>query len=206
MRFSIIALVFAATTAFAQEDDAPATTSAVISNIGKLPSQLSQLAALLPTLPPNWELPESVRNLKNSLPTPPPGILKDIVSGVPDDVLRGLVNPASRSALQQSVADGDSPQWYQDLPTPVKEYFALFATQIAEKSLTYKPNAAVATPGSTVEASTGDGDDEEGDGGESWDLGEQDDGDNAAAGGFGGRAMSTSAFVAVGILGAALIL
>ncbi|KAL4864853.1 hypothetical protein BDV12DRAFT_200669 [Aspergillus spectabilis] len=201
MRFSIIALVFAATTALAQ-DDAPSTTTSIISDIGKLPSQLSQLAALLPTLPPNWELPESVRNLKNSLPTPPPGIIKDIVNGVPTDVIRGLVNPASRSALQESVANGDSPQWYKDLPTPVKEYFALFATQIAEKSLTYNPTAAVATGGSTSEASTGDDED----GGESWDLGEVEDDDNGAMATFSSKAISTSAFLAMGILGAALVL
>ncbi|KAL5336911.1 hypothetical protein BJX70DRAFT_400251 [Aspergillus crustosus] len=205
MRFSILALVFVATTAVAQDDTSASTT---IVDIGKLPSQLSQLAGLLPTLPANWELPESVRNLKNSLPTPPPGIIKDILVGVPTDVIRGLVNPAARNALQESVANGDSPEWYQDLPTPVKEYFALFASQIAESSITYNPTAAVATSGggggSTSEASTGD--DEEG--GEAWDLGEaeDEDDDNGAVGVQLNKTIATCIFVAVGILGVAIAL
>ncbi|KAJ0358635.1 hypothetical protein COL922a_014600, partial [Colletotrichum nupharicola] len=156
MRFSIISIFCLATAALAQ-DDAPTTTI----DIGKLPSQLSQLAALLPTLPPNWELPERFSSLQSALPTPPPGIAKDVLAAIPTSVLRGLVNPASRSALQAQVASDGPPQWYQDLPTSVKDYFALFATQIADRSITYNPEAAVATNGS-IEASTGDDDGEGG--------------------------------------------
>ncbi|KAL4936805.1 hypothetical protein BDV06DRAFT_227537 [Aspergillus oleicola] len=53
-----------------------------------------------------------------------------------------------------------SPTWYQDLPTPVKTYFAFFAAQIADSSFTYKPSAAVAS--SDIDSD-----------GESWDLGEE---------------------------------
>lgn len=165
----------------------------------------SQLADLLPTLPPDWELPASVKSLKDSLPTPPAGILTDLVDAVPTSVLRGLVNPASRSALQESAANGDVPDWYKDLPTPVKSYLGLFATQIAESSITYKSTAAVASPGSTVKASaeengSGDGD------GESSDASKDSDKDNAALSSYDTKAISTSVFVAMGILGVALAL
>ncbi|KAL4928922.1 uncharacterized protein BDV17DRAFT_298399 [Aspergillus undulatus] len=206
MRLSILAIVLTTGAAFAQDESASTTAAPTVSDVGQLPSQLSQLANLLPTLPPNWELPSSVRSLKDSLPTPPPGILTDLVNGVPTTVLRGLVNPASRSALQESVANGDSPQWYQDLPTPVKSYIGLFASQIADRSLTYNPTAAVATNASTVEASTGDGDsDGQGDG-ESWDLGEAEDDDSGARSAFDGKSISTSLSVVMGILGLAVAL
>ncbi|KAL3461152.1 hypothetical protein BJX64DRAFT_289532 [Aspergillus heterothallicus] len=197
MRFSIISVFCLATAAFAQ-DEAPSTTI----DIGKLPSQLSQLAGLLPTLPPNWELPESVKSLKNSLPTPPPNIVKDVLAAVPTSVLRGLVNPASRSALQAQVASDGPPEWYQELPTSVKDYFALFATQIADRSISYNSEAAVATNGS-IAASTGNNNSSSG---ESWDLNEvvQDEGENGAVGGT--RGISTSVLVALGILGVAVAL
>ncbi|KAL2818060.1 hypothetical protein BJX63DRAFT_429385 [Aspergillus granulosus] len=196
MRFAIISVFCLATAAFAQ-DEAPTTT---IANIGNLPSQLSQLAALLPTLPADWELPESVKSLKNSLPTPPPGIAKDVLAAIPTSVLQGLVNPASRSALQAQVASDGPPQWYEDLPTSVKDYFALFATQIADRSITYNPSAAVATNGS-IEASTGDD-------GESWDLNEvvQDEDESGALAAYSSKAISTSVLVALGILGVAVAL
>ncbi|KAL2828812.1 hypothetical protein BJY01DRAFT_255257 [Aspergillus pseudoustus] len=200
MRFSIISVFCLATAAFAQSE-APTTTA----DLAKLPSQLSQLADLLPTLPPNWELPESVKSLKNSLPTPPPGIINDVLAAVPTSVLRGLVNPASRSALQAQVASGGPPDWYQELPTSVKDYFALFATQIADRSITYNPSAAVATNGS-IAASTGGGDDDSNDSnGESWDLNDvvRDEGENGA---LSGKAISTSVLVALGVLGVAIAL
>ncbi|KAL3449087.1 hypothetical protein BJX65DRAFT_306628 [Aspergillus insuetus] len=200
MRFSIISVVCLATAAFAQ-DDAPTTTI----DIGKLPSQLSQLAALLPTLPPNWKLPERFSSLQSALPTPPPGIAKDVLAAIPTSVLQGLVNPASRSALQDQVASDGPPEWYQDLPTSVKDYFALFATQAADRGITYNPEAAVATNGS-IEASTGDDDD--GEGGEAWDLNEvvQDEDESGALASFERKAVSSSVLVALGILGVAVAL
>ncbi|KAJ0421305.1 hypothetical protein BJY00DRAFT_312218 [Aspergillus carlsbadensis] len=201
MRFSIISVFCLATAAFAQ-DDAPTTTI----DIAKLPSQLSQLASLLPTLPPNWELPERFSSLQSALPTPPPGIAKDVLAAIPTSVLRGLVNPASRSALQAQVASDGPPQWYQDLPTTVKDYFALFATQIADRSITYNSAAAVATTGS-IEASTGDGGDDS-EGGEVWDLNEvvRDEDESGAVAAFERRAVRSSLLVAVGILGVAVAL
>ncbi|KAL2848971.1 hypothetical protein BJX68DRAFT_276161 [Aspergillus pseudodeflectus] len=203
MRFSIISVFCLATAAFAQ-DDAPTTTI----DIGNLPSQLSQLAALLPTLPPNWQLPKRFSSLQSALPTPPPGIAKDVLAAIPTSVLRGLVNPASRSALQAQVASDGPPQWYEELPTSVKNYFGLFATQIADRSITYNPSAAVATNGS-IEASTGDDDDDEhGSGGEAWDLNEavQDKDDSGAMAAFERKAVSSSVLVALGIFGVALAL
>lgn len=160
---------------------------------------------MLPTLPPNWELPASVKSLKDSLPTPPPGILTDLVDAVPTSVLRGLVNPASRSALQESAANGDVPDWYKDLPTPVKSYLGLFATQIADRSITYNPTAAVASPGSTVKASA-DSSSSGNDDGESGDVSKDSDKENAAFSSYDSKAISTSALVAMGILGVALAL
>lgn len=160
---------------------------------------------MLPTLPPNWELPASVKELKDSLPTPPPGILTDLVNAVPTSVLRGLVNPASRSALQESAANGEVPDWYKDLPTQAKSYLGLFATQIADRSINYNPTAAVASPGSTVKASA-DNADSANDGGESGGSSEAPDKDNAAFSSYDSKAISTSVFVAVGILGVALAL
>ncbi|BCS21160.1 uncharacterized protein APUU_21592S [Aspergillus puulaauensis] len=202
MRFSILAVALTATAAFAQ-DQANATTT--MPDIGNLPSQLSQLAGLLPTLPPNWELPASVKSLKDSLPTPPPGILTDLVDAVPTSVLRGLVNPASRSALQESAANGDVPDWYKDLPTPVKSYLGLFATQIADRSITYNPTAAVASPGSTVKASA-DSSSSGNDDGESGDASKDSDKENAAFSSYDSKAISTSVLAAMGILGVALAL
>ncbi|KAL4957089.1 hypothetical protein BDW69DRAFT_180973 [Aspergillus filifer] len=204
MRFSILAIVFAATAVVTEDEPTTTAASTTIVNVSQLPSQLSQLANLLPTLPANWELPSSVKSLKDSLPTPPSGIITDLVNGVPTSVLQGLVNPATRSALQQSVADGDIPSWYQDLPTPVKSYVALFATQIADRNITYRPSAVVASSDSTVEPSTADnaeadtGDDSVR---ESWDLGEADDDESGALSSFDKKAVSTGFFVALGILG-----
>ncbi|KAL4959276.1 uncharacterized protein BDV14DRAFT_12961 [Aspergillus stella-maris] len=209
MRVSILAIVFAAAGVVAQDEPTTTAASTTIVNVSQLPSQLSQLANLLPTLPANWELPSSVKSLKDSLPTPPSGIITDLVRGVPTSVLQGLVNPASRSALQQSVADGDIPTWYQDLPTPVKSYVALFATQIADRNITYKPSAAVASSGSTVQPSTADNagaDTGKDSTSESWDLGEADDDESAALSSFDKKAVSTSLVLALGILGLAISL
>ncbi|KAL4794127.1 hypothetical protein BDV19DRAFT_390639 [Aspergillus venezuelensis] len=209
MRLSVIAIVFAATAVVAQDEPTTTAASTTVVNVSQLPSQLSQLANLLPTLPANWELPSSVKSLKDSLPTPPSGIITDLVRGVPTSVLQGLVNPASRSALQQSVADGDVPNWYKDLPTPVKSYVALFATQIADRNITYKPSAVVASSDSTVEPSTADnaeadtGNDSDS---ESWDLGETDDDESGALSSFDKKAVFTSLVVVLGILGLAISL
>lgn len=115
------------------------------------------------------------------------------------------MNPASRSALQESAANGDVPDWYKDLPTPVKSYLGLFATQIADRSITYNPTAAVASPGSTVKASadssgSGNGDDESGD------TSKDSDKENAAFSSYDSKAISTSVLAAIGILGVALVL
>ena len=91
----------------------------------------------------------------------------------------------------------------------MKSYVALFATQIADRNITYKPSAVVASSDSTVEPSTADhaeADTGGGSDGESWDLGEADDDESGALSSCDKKAVSTSLFVALGILGLAISL
>lgn len=45
-----------------------------------------------------------------------------IFTGVPQKVLIDLMNPAGRSSIASEFAAGNTPSWYNDLPTPVKSY------------------------------------------------------------------------------------
>lgn len=45
-----------------------------------------------------------------------------IFTGVPQDVLIDLINPVARESMKSQFAAGNTPSWYEALPTPVKEY------------------------------------------------------------------------------------
>lgn len=62
---------------------------------------------------------------------PPASLVGAIITAVPASVLLELAQPSLRSSIASEFRAGNTPAWYQTLPTPVKSYIESLNTQIA---------------------------------------------------------------------------
>ena len=78
-----------------------------------------------------------------NLPQPPASLLGPIITGVPVSVLVELAQSSLRSSIASEFKAGNTPQWYQTLPTAVKIYIESLQTFIADGK--YDPSATQPT-------------------------------------------------------------
>lgn len=102
-----------------------------------LPANLvisESLVQQIPTTPAGPFVPTKTVNL-NNLQDPPASVLPILITAVPMSVMGDLVDPQSRSSLASEFQAGNTPGWYQSLPTGVKSYLSVVHSQIQEGAL-----------------------------------------------------------------------
>ncbi|KAE9372840.1 hypothetical protein N431DRAFT_467070 [Stipitochalara longipes BDJ] len=87
-----------------------------------------------------------------NLPQPAPSLIGPIITGVPVSVLVELAQPALRSSIASEFKAGNTPQWYQTLPTAVKSYIESLQSFVANGQ--YDPSATQPTYSFPVPTST----------------------------------------------------
>ncbi|KAL2812717.1 hypothetical protein BJX63DRAFT_432417 [Aspergillus granulosus] len=92
---------------------------------------------------------------------PPSSIIPDIITGIPPSILAQLLIPSSRSSIASEVQAGNTPDWYNDLPSEVRSYVTAIRSQVAAGNLNL---SATPTPAPTSASSedSGSGDSENG--------------------------------------------
>ncbi|KAL4736195.1 hypothetical protein BDV11DRAFT_18361 [Aspergillus similis] len=93
---------------------------------------------------------------------PPSSLIKDIITAVPPTVLAQLLLPTGRSSIASEFQAGNTPSWYENLPTEVKSYVLAMKSQVDSGEVDLN---ATRTPAPTSSSSEdGDGSEENGDG------------------------------------------
>lgn len=85
--------------------------------------------------------------------------MKDIFTAVPPTVLAQLMLPTGRSAIASEFQAGNTPSWYQSLPTEVKSYVLAMKSQVGAGNVDLNATRTPA-PTSSSSASGGDSDGE----------------------------------------------
>ncbi|KAL3443779.1 hypothetical protein BJX65DRAFT_194649 [Aspergillus insuetus] len=127
---------------------------------------------------------------------PPSSIINDIITGIPPTVLAQLLIPTARSSIASEFQAGNTPDWYNDLPSEVKSYVAAIRSQVGAGNVNLS-----ATPTPAPSSSSSD-DSDSGDSG----SGDSDNGDSPASetsSGLGARATGEVAASLVSIIGLA---
>ncbi|KAL1960770.1 hypothetical protein VTO42DRAFT_6600 [Malbranchea cinnamomea] len=192
MRFAFSCLLLAVATVFGAEN---APTGTV--DMSELQGQISQLIDILPPVPTDFVLPTGPATLRDDLPTPPPGLLRGIMTAVPQTVIAGLLDPAYRSSLASDFEAGKTADWFSHLPSSVREYVSLLQAQMTSAGITFDGSALETGGllGSNGQSSSEDSEDEGSGSSSSSALASRPTG--ALAGGL---------VIAMGALGAALAL
>ncbi|KAL4932510.1 uncharacterized protein BDV17DRAFT_288021 [Aspergillus undulatus] len=122
---------------------------------------------------------------------PPSSLINDIITAVPPTVLAQLLMPTGRSSIASEFSAGNTPSWYQDLPSEVKSYVLAMKSQAGAGNVDLN---ATRTPAPTSSASA---DSKDGEGDDS-----SDSGDGPATETSSGLAPHATGEVAASLLGA----
>lgn len=115
------------------------------------PSLSESLVQQIPTTAARPLVPTKTVNL-NNLQEPPASVLPVLITAVPLSVMADLVNPLSRSSLASEFQAGNTPGWYQSLPTGVKSYLSVVHSQIQEGALQATTSLPLSTSSSDTAA------------------------------------------------------
>ncbi|PSN63658.1 hypothetical protein BS50DRAFT_647297 [Corynespora cassiicola Philippines] len=94
----------------------------VLAQSADLSSLLAQWSEIAPTITNPISLPNVVPTRLGNVDPPPTSLMLAIFTGVPQDVLVDLINPIGRASIASEFGAGNTPEWYQALPTPLKSY------------------------------------------------------------------------------------
>lgn len=119
---------------------------------------------------------------------PPSSLMKDMFTAVPPTVLAQLMFPTGRSSVASEFQAGNTPSWYQDLPTDVKSYVLAMKSQVAAGNVDLN---ATRTPAPTSSSSADENDSDS-----------AKDGDSPATETSSGLAAHATGEVAVSLAGA----
>lgn len=101
----------------------------------------SQLMEILPPVPTDYVIPTGPATLRGDLPAPPPNLLQEIMTAVPTSVVAGLLDPAYRSSMASQFKEGKTPDWYNDLPSGIKDYVSQLHAKMTSDGITYDGGA-----------------------------------------------------------------
>ena len=96
---------------------------------------------ILPPVPTDYVIPTGPATLRGDLPAPPPNLLQDIMTAVPTTVVAGLLDPAYRSSMASEFKAGNTPDWFNDLPSGVRDYVSLLQAKMTSAGITYDGGA-----------------------------------------------------------------
>ncbi|KAJ5161317.1 hypothetical protein N7492_006709 [Penicillium capsulatum] len=111
---------------------------------------IGQISTALAHLKPNST---ATANFGNISP-PPKSLIPEILSVVPMPVLWDLINPASRQSLASDFRAGNTPTWYNSLPTDVKNYMSVVREQISGGALTATTGLAYETTSASTSSAS----------------------------------------------------
>ena len=145
----------------------------------------------LPPGPTNIQIPTDIADVTffDDLGDPPDTLLNVLITAIPPTVLPQIIMPAGRSSLLSEFQEGNTPSWYNDLPTDVKSYFSAVAAKMTSDGVTIPTTVDFDFPTDIEVDGDGEG--------------------TATSSGLGSRptgAIAGSLAVAAGILGAAIAL
>jgi hypothetical protein len=126
---------------------------------------------------------------------PPSSIINDIITGIPPTVLAQLLIPTARSSIASEFQAGNTPDWYNDLPSEVKSYVAAIRSQVGAGNVNLSATPTPAPSSSSEDSDSGDSG-----------SGDSDSGDSPASetsSGLGARATGEVAASLVSIIGLA---
>jgi hypothetical protein len=126
---------------------------------------------------------------------PPSSIINDIITGIPPTVLAQLLIPTARSSIASEFQAGNTPDWYNDLPSEVKSYVAAIRSQVGAGNVDLSATPTPAPSSSSEDSDSGDSG-----------SGDSDNGDSPASetsSGFAARATGEVAASLVSIIGLA---
>ncbi|RDW86972.1 uncharacterized protein DSM5745_03614 [Aspergillus mulundensis] len=149
-------------------------------NATEIQNAADELLSMFPSATPytvNYTAPGG------NLLQPPSSLIKEIITAVPPTVLAQLLVPTGRSSIASEFQAGNTPSWYEDLPTDVKSYVLAMKSQVDEGDVDLN---ATRTPAPT---STSEG-------------GDSAENDSPASETSSGFASHATGEVAVGLLGA----
>ncbi|PGH18098.1 hypothetical protein AJ79_00726 [Helicocarpus griseus UAMH5409] len=141
MQFAFAYFLLAATAVLGAENQ-PATTSV---DIAAMQGQISQLIGMLPPVPTDFKPAGDPAKILSSVGAPPPSLVRVIMTSVPSNVFADVINPASRKALASDFKAGKTPDWYNNLPTEVKEYVSGLAAKMTSEGVSMKTDGPLAT-------------------------------------------------------------
>lgn len=58
------------------------------------------------------------------IPTPPPGVAQEIMTGIPQSAFANVMNPAARQSVLSDWSAGHPPAWYTSLSPDAKSYLS----------------------------------------------------------------------------------
>lgn len=156
---------------------------------------------MLPPVPSGFTLPTTIptQNFFDDVGPAPPGLLKAVMSAVPQSVFPDLMQAGGRRSLASDFAAGHTPEWFQALPTDVKQYLTSIAAKMTSDEIAVPTYGPLVTSGGLTLPT-----DEAGDSGSGSGSASSSSSTDAAARPTG--AVAGGLAIAVGILGAAIAL
>ncbi|KAK2778065.1 hypothetical protein FQN53_001943 [Emmonsiellopsis sp. PD_33] len=122
MQFLSTLVMFLTATFFVAAEDTPSYQA----DLDKLKEQVKSLEQLLPSNMPTItsagraEYPAVFKKLDD----PPESLIQILATAIPKTAFQSLVRAEGRSKLASEFQAGNTPAWYENLPSPVKSYFS----------------------------------------------------------------------------------
>ncbi|OJD16475.1 hypothetical protein AJ78_03374 [Emergomyces pasteurianus Ep9510] len=120
--FSILVALTVTLLAAAQDP-----TPAYKSDLDRLKEQLKSFEQMIPsgktgslTLPAKVEWPSILAKLDD----PPESLIQLFASAIPQTAFRSLLDPKGRSAIASDIKAGNTPDWFNNMPSSVKSYMS----------------------------------------------------------------------------------
>ncbi|KAL3481368.1 hypothetical protein BJX99DRAFT_253672 [Aspergillus californicus] len=117
-------------------------------NATDMQNAADQLLSMFPSATPytaNFTVPGG------NLIQPPSSLVGAIITAVPPTVLAQLFLPSGRSSIASEFQAGNTPSWYEELPSDVKSYVLAIRSQVGAGDVDLS-----ATPTPTASAESGD--------------------------------------------------
>ncbi|KAL1954129.1 hypothetical protein VTO42DRAFT_1709 [Malbranchea cinnamomea] len=192
MRLNSMVLCLLAATAFGQEPTGGNT------DMNDLVDDINDLIDLFPPVPSDFQLPTEIPSVPvfDNVGPPPSTLLNVLITAIPASVFPELFFQDGRNSLISEFQAGNTPDWYEALPTDIKSYLSALAAEMTSAGVTLPTSGGLGFSFPTDGFGGGNGDDDDGEG-------------TSTSSGLGSRptgAVAGSLAVAAGILGVAIAL
>ncbi|PGH11984.1 hypothetical protein AJ79_04571 [Helicocarpus griseus UAMH5409] len=127
--FSTFVFLLTATVFVTAQDPTPPSYKA---DLERLEEQLKSFQKMIPTgktgtitIPAKMELPSVLAKMDD----PPESLLQQLATAIPETAFKSLLNPKDRSAMASEFQAGNTPDWFNNLPSSAKSYMSHIKVQ-----------------------------------------------------------------------------